>query len=100
MDKTTLYLEAVDYRKLKRIAANKGQSPASLVREAIAEYVTRHGHASLPASVGAFGSGRGDLGERAEELLDGFGEPAIPRDDHDATRLPRSTARPKARDRR
>jgi predicted transcriptional regulator len=100
VDKTTLYLEAVDYRKLKRIAADKGRSPASLVREAIAEYVARHGHASLPASVGAFGSGRGDLGERAEELLDGFGKPAIPRNGRGSTRPARRTARPNARDRR
>jgi hypothetical protein len=83
MDKTTLYLEGSDYRKLKRIAADKGKSPAALVREAVAEYVTRHGRASLPASVGAFGSGRRDLSERAEELLEGFGG-----------------ARPKARGRR
>jgi hypothetical protein len=100
VDKTTLYLEPADYRKLKRIAADKGRSPAALVREAVAEYVTRHGSASLPASVGAFGSGRRDLSERAEELLEGFGEPGGSRATHDAARPARARIRPKARDRR
>jgi Ribbon-helix-helix protein, copG family len=89
VDKTTLYLEPSDYRRLKRIAAEQGRSPAALVREAVSEYVTRHGRASLPASVGAFGSGRRDLSERAEELLEGFGEASSPR-----------RARPNARGRR
>jgi len=73
MDKTTLYLDGGDYRKLKRIAARKGRSPAALVREAVAEYVVRHAPAPAPKSVGAFASGRRDLSERAEDLLDGFG---------------------------
>ena len=73
MDKTTLYLDGDDYRKLKRIAARKGRAPAALVREAVAEYVVRHRAAPAPKSVGAFSSGRNDLSERAEELLDGFG---------------------------
>jgi hypothetical protein len=78
VEKTTLYLDPADYRSLKRLAAAKGRTPAFLVREAVAEYVTRHGRPSLPGSVGAFGSGRRDLGERAEELLEGFGKPATP----------------------
>jgi predicted transcriptional regulator len=76
MEKTTLYLDAADYRKLKRIAARKGRAPAALVREAVAEYVVRHGRAPAPRSVGAFSSGRTDISERAEDLLDGFGQPA------------------------
>lgn len=78
MDKTTLYLDAGDYRKLKRIAASRKQTPAALVREAVAEYVTRHGGTSLPKSLGAGASGRGDLAERAEEFLAGIGEPTPP----------------------
>lgn len=69
-----MYLDAADYRKLKRLAAAARRTPAALVREAVAEYVARHGAARLPRSVGAFGSGRGDLSERAEALLAGFGE--------------------------
>ncbi len=75
MEKTTLYLDGADYRKLKRIAASRKQAPAALVREAVAEYVARHGSAPLPKSIGAGASGRADLAERAEELLAGMGEP-------------------------
>ena len=75
MDKTTLYLDGADYRKLKRIAASRKQAPAMLVREAVAEYVARHGDATLAKSIGAGASGRDDLAERAEELLAGMGGP-------------------------
>lgn len=75
MDKTTLYLDGVAYRKLKRIASAAGRPPAALVREAVAEYVERHALRQLPRSVGAFGSRRTDLGHAAEDLLDGLGEP-------------------------
>jgi hypothetical protein len=74
MDKTTLYLDAGDYRRLKRIAASRKRTPAALVREAVAEYVARHGRTRTPKSLGAFTSGRRDLSERAEELLAGMGE--------------------------
>ena len=79
MDKTTLYLDGDDYRKLKRIAAGRKVAPASLVREAVAEYVARHGPAPMPKSIGAGASGRGDLSERAEEFLAGMGETTPPR---------------------
>lgn len=79
MDKTTLYLDGGDYRKLKRIAASRKQAPAALVREAVAEYVARHGDTPLPRSIGAGASGRSDLGERAEAFLAGMGESTPPR---------------------
>jgi predicted DNA-binding ribbon-helix-helix protein len=72
--KTTVYLESESYRKLKRIARRRGCAPALLVREAVAEYAARHDERSLPASLGAFRSGRRDLSERAEQLLTGFGK--------------------------
>ena len=78
MDKTTLYLDGDDYRKLKRIAASRKRAPAALVREAVAEYVARHGATAWPKSIGAGASGRRDLSERAEALLAGMGEPALP----------------------
>jgi hypothetical protein len=83
MEKTTLYLDAADYRKLKRIATTRKQAPAALVREAVAEYVARHGGSRLPKSIGAGDSGISDLGERAEELLAGMGtsKPVRPRRD-------------------
>jgi predicted transcriptional regulator len=73
MYKTTLYLDPDDYRRLKRLAASRKRTPASLVREAVAQYVARH-EAPIPRSLGAFRSGRHDLSERAEELLAGMGE--------------------------
>jgi hypothetical protein len=70
--KTTLYLEASDYRRLKGLAGARGVAPAQLVREAVAEYVARHDIRRRPASVARFSSKRGDLSERAEELLAGL----------------------------
>ncbi len=75
MDKTTLYLDSDDYRRLKRVAFHRHVAPAALVREAIAEYVARHDVVREARSIGASLSGRHDLSERAEELLDGFGAP-------------------------
>lgn len=73
MQKTTVYLDRVDYRTLKRIAAKTKRPPAELVREAVAEYTARHAPRRAPKSVGAFASGRRDLSERAEDLLKGMG---------------------------
>jgi predicted DNA-binding ribbon-helix-helix protein len=72
--KTTVYLEAESYRKLKLIARRRGCAPAMLVREAVAEYAARHAAPPRPTSVGAFRSGRKNLSERAEDLLGGFGK--------------------------
>jgi hypothetical protein len=74
MQKTTLYLDEDTYAELKRLARAVRRSPAALVREAVAEYTVRHARRRLPRSVGAFKSGRRDLGQRAEELLAGLGE--------------------------
>lgn len=73
MDKTTLYLDGAEYRRLKRIAQARKVAPAVLVREAVAEYVARHARRALPKSLGAGDSGRTDLSERAEDLLAGMG---------------------------
>jgi predicted transcriptional regulator len=72
-EKTTVYLNTDDHRRLKTLAAAAGRPAAELIREAVAEYVERHESPRAPASVGAGRSGRGDLSERAEELLGGFG---------------------------
>ncbi|HEY4393934.1 MAG TPA: CopG family transcriptional regulator [Polyangia bacterium] len=71
--KTTVYLDATDYRRLKAIARARGCAPAMLLREAVAEYTARHAPRRLPKGIGAFRSGRNDLGSRAEELLAGMG---------------------------
>jgi predicted transcriptional regulator len=73
--KTTIYLDPDDYRRLKALARRLGRPAAALVREAVAEYASRHAPAAAPRSVGAGRSRRRDLSERAEELLGGMGEP-------------------------
>ena len=71
--RTTVYLDAADYRRLKALAQAEGRTTAELVREAVAEYAQRRAGAQRPRSLGAGRSGRGDLSERADELLGGMG---------------------------
>lgn len=72
--KTTVYLDADDYRRLKALARAQGGSAAELVREAVAEYVRHRAPAATPESIGVGRSGRGDVSARSEELLgDDFG---------------------------
>lgn len=72
--KTTVYLTDADYRRLKQLARRQGVPAAKLVREAVAEYVRRRTRRLRPRSIGAGRSGRSDIGERAEEFLQGMGE--------------------------
>ena len=74
--KTTIYLEASEYRRLKALAASEGRSAAELIRTAVAEYTRRHTSGRRPASLGAGRSADGTLSERAEALLEGMGETA------------------------
>ena len=71
--KTTVYLDAADYRRLKALARSQGRTTAELVREAVAVYARAQPLSARPASIAIGRSGRGDLAERAEELLDGMG---------------------------
>ncbi len=71
--KTTVYLDRDDYARLRARARAEGRPPAELVREAVAAYVVDR-PAVLPRSLGRGRSGRGDLAERAEELLAGLGQ--------------------------
>lgn len=73
VQKTTVYLDSADYLRIKSLARRTGRKPASLVREAVAEFARRHGQRKLPRSIGRGRSGRRDLAERAEEFLEGFG---------------------------
>lgn len=74
LHRTTVYLDREDFARLKTIAQREGRRPATLIREAVAEYTARRQPMSLPRSLGAGRSGRGDLSERAEELLAGLGD--------------------------
>lgn len=72
--KTTVYLDAADYRRLKALASAEGRSAAELIRAAVSEYANRRAARSLPSSLGAGRSGDGRLAERSEELLRGMGD--------------------------
>lgn len=68
--KTTVYLDAADYHRLKLLAERQGRSAAGMVREAVAEYARKAVPAApRPRSVGSGRSGGKDLSERSEELL-------------------------------
>ena len=70
--KTTVYLDAADYERLKAIARRERRAPAALVREAVKEYAQRRDRRPVPCSLGAGRSGGAKLGERAGELLEGM----------------------------
>jgi predicted transcriptional regulator len=70
---STIPFGLADYRRLEALAKAEGRSPAELMHEAFKEYAKRRASASRPTSLGAGHSGRGDLSERAEELLGGMG---------------------------
>jgi predicted transcriptional regulator len=72
--KTTVYLDASDYRRLKVLAEAEGRPTAELVREAISEYARRRTGTPRPRSVGVGRSGTGEVAERSEELLRGMGD--------------------------
>jgi hypothetical protein len=70
--KTTVYLEASTYRRIQALARAEGRSAAELVREAVEAYA-RQRTRPLPRSVALGRSGRDDVAERADDLLQGMG---------------------------
>ena len=71
--KTTVYLDAADYQRLKVLARAQGRSTAELIREAVAAYTLAQRTPRMPSSIASGHSGRGDIAARAEELLEGLG---------------------------
>jgi predicted transcriptional regulator len=72
--KTTVYLDAADYRRVKALAAVEGRSAAELIRAAVSEYAQARAARRRPTSLGIAGSGDGTLSERSEGILEGLGE--------------------------
>lgn len=72
MEKTTVYLTAAQRRALARTARATGRSEAELIRQGVDEVTA--GHRVSEPTIPLFDSGQGDLAERADELLEGFGE--------------------------
>jgi hypothetical protein len=70
MKRTTIFVPEAMERDLQLYAMREGRATASIVREAIAEYMAHRQPAGrLPSFTGAFDSGRSDIAERHEELL-------------------------------
>lgn len=69
--KTTLYLAEEDAERLRQTSEQEGVSQGAIISRALRSYF--RARLRKARSVGAGRSGRGDLSERAEELLDGFG---------------------------
>jgi plasmid stability protein len=70
MKRTTIFVPESLERDLQLYAAREGKSTASVVREALTEYVAkRRAPGALPSFAGAFASGYTDTAERHEALL-------------------------------
>jgi len=71
MKRTTIFVPESLERDLQLYAARAGKSTASVVREALTEYVVakRRASGALPSFAGAFASGYTDTAERHEALL-------------------------------
>lgn len=68
MTETTLELDENSLADLDELATEQGRNRSALVRDAIDAYLKER-RRPAPIGVGAYRSGRGDLAERAEELL-------------------------------
>ncbi len=70
MKRTSLFLDERLLRSLSRAAKQRQVSVASLIREAVANYLADSvSGGRLPSIAGRFSSGRDDVAERNEELL-------------------------------
>jgi hypothetical protein len=80
MKRTTIFVPEALERELQLYAARERKSTASVVREALAEYVAKHRvPGTLPSFAGAFSSGYADTAERHEGLLFRKRRPRQPR---------------------
>lgn len=70
MRRTSLFLDEHLIMRLQRLARSRGVSFATLVREALTQYLAGPTPARpLPSIAGRFTSGHTDTAERADELL-------------------------------
>ena len=70
MKRTTIFVPETLERDLQLYARQQRKPTASVVREALAEYIARRKPVGqLPSFAGAFASGRADTAERHEDLL-------------------------------
>ncbi len=71
MVRTTVYLTEELKQALERVARAQQRSEAQLIREGVRQILE---HYAPTPKVPLFNSGQPDLAERADELLEGFGE--------------------------
>jgi hypothetical protein len=64
--KTTIILPETLHKRIKRIAAERGESMGHVIREALEQ--AAHGYQPRPLSLGIGDSGRSDISERIDEL--------------------------------
>jgi predicted transcriptional regulator len=70
MKRTSLFIDDQLIKRLQKLARARGVSFATVVREALAQYLAEPGQATrLPAIAGRFSSGVSDTSERVDELL-------------------------------
>ena len=70
MKRTTIFVPAALEHDLQSYARRERRSAASVVREAVTEYLAvRRPDVQLPSFAGAFDSGHTDTAERHEEIL-------------------------------
>jgi len=95
MKRTTIFIDSELERDLRLYAERQGRSTASVVREALAQWVVlqRTVPKTRPGFVATGGSGHADTAERAEELVFGALDPH----GGSRTRGPALTRRPAGR---
>ena len=81
MKRTTIFIEEPVERDLKALAERDGRSTASVVREALSDYVLKRRLRGRLSFVAAGSSGLADGAERQEELLWGDPHGEQPSDD-------------------
>lgn len=70
MRRTSLFLDEQLTKRLQKLARTRGVSFATVVREALAQYLVGPGlDDALPSIAGRFSSGVSDTSERVDELL-------------------------------
>jgi len=70
MRRTSLFLDEQTIKRMQKLARSRGVSFATVVREALAQYVADAEAApALPSIAGRFASGTADTSERVDELL-------------------------------
>ncbi|HXT16394.1 MAG TPA: CopG family transcriptional regulator [Gemmatimonadaceae bacterium] len=70
MKRTSLFIDDQLIKRLQKLARTRGVSFATVVREALAQYLTAPGaNTGVPSIAGRFRSGHADTSERVDELL-------------------------------